>query len=124
MIAADGEGATKLLEIAVHRRADVRPPLDSRQVVVMSSLCRPPCSARMQLGRILCAIGYAEGGVRRNENRSVAVVARGRIQVCADGNGVPFSEQDAGKPSFSKRKSAWDIDIIRDFLRHRLGAAT
>ena len=131
MIAADGEGATKLLEIAVSGAPDVAVARTVAKSVVMSSLFKAAMfGADANWGRILCAIGYAEAEF------DVAMIEvnlsspAGRIQVCVEGSGVPFCEEQAKAVLMEKEirveidmhqgaaeATAWGCDLTYDYVK-------
>ena len=95
-IAADGEGATRLLECEVSGAADLASARVIAKSVICSSLVKAAIfGADANWGRVLCAIGYS--GVPTDVN-AVDVVfhsAKGDILVCQNGAGVDFSEEIA-----------------------------
>lgn len=95
-IAADGEGATKLLECSVTGAKDKANAKKVAKSVISSTLTKAAMfGADANWGRILCAIGYAGAEL---DIRKVGVSLRsgaGEIQVCEDGAGVDFSEEKA-----------------------------
>ena len=96
MLARDGEGATKLLECRVAGAKTLRDARAAAKAVISSSLFKSAMfGADANWGRVLCALGYsgADIGVAR-----VGVAFEspaGRIEVCANGAGIPFSEEQA-----------------------------
>ena len=94
MIAADGEGATKLLECAVTGACDdINARIIAKSVICSSLFKAAMFGADANWGRVLCAIGYS--GAKVNID-SVAVSfesVKGRIDVCLNGAGIPFSEE-------------------------------
>ncbi len=131
MIAADGEGATKLLEIAVTGAPDVMTARAVAKSVVMSSLFKAAMfGADANWGRILCAIGYAEAEFDVSMIEVHLSSPAGKIQVCADGNGVPFSEEtaktillekeitvDINMHQGSAAATAWGCDLTYDYVK-------
>mgnify|MGYP006072956713 FL=1 len=108
LMAGDGEGATKLLVCKVDGAAD----LDTAKTVSKSVICSTLFKAAMfgadaNWGRVLCAIGYSGAAVDVNKIdvsfRSVA----GQVDVCVNGAGIPFSEEEA-----SKVLGEHDIEIL------------
>ena len=108
LMAGDGEGATKLLVCKVDGAAD----LDTAKTVSKSVICSTLFKAAMfgadaNWGRVLCAIGYSGATVDVNKIdvsfRSVA----GQVDVCVNGAGIPFSEEEA-----SKVLGEHDIEIL------------
>jgi glutamate N-acetyltransferase/amino-acid N-acetyltransferase len=96
--ARDGEGATKLIECIVKGAPDEETAKSVAKTVVSSNLLKAAFSAAdANWGRILCAIGYAEGEFDINKVSVELSCASGRITVCKNGAGVPFSEDEAFK---------------------------
>ncbi len=95
-LAADGEGATKLLICSV-RGAKTKP--DAVKVakgVICSSLFKAAMfGADANWGRVLCAIGYSGADVDVTKVGVSFSSSKGEIEVCRNGAGVDFSEEDA-----------------------------
>ena len=93
-IAADGEGATKLILCKLTGATDQASAIKLAKSVINSPLVK--CAmfgADANWGRVLCALGYA--GVPTDVNK-VAVTfssAAGSVNVCQNGMGVDFSEE-------------------------------
>ena len=131
LIAADGEGATKLLEIAVAGAPDVSTAKIVAKSVVMSSLVKAAMfGADANWGRILCAIGYAEAEFDVAKIEVHLSSPAGKIRVCVDGSGVPFSEEAAKKILLEKEirvdidmhqggasATAWGCDLTYDYVK-------
>ncbi len=95
-IAADGEGATRLLLCEVTGAADRDAARTVAKSVVCSSLVKAAIYGRdANWGRVLCAIGYS--GVDTDVAKIGVRLAStaGEIEVCRDGAGVAFSEERA-----------------------------
>ncbi len=97
-IAADGEGATKLLECVVCGAIDK----DNARIVAKSVVCSSLFKAAMfgsdaNWGRVLCAIGYSGADVDVSKVSVRFRSANGEILVCENGAGVEFSEELAKK---------------------------
>ncbi len=111
MIAGDGEGATKLLEcrvVGAKTEADAKKAAKS---VVCSSLTKAAMfGADANWGREVCAIGYSGANVDLSKIDMRFSSAAGKILVCQNGVGVPFSEEAAKKILLEK-----EIDILFDF---------
>lgn len=131
MIAADGEGATKLLECVVTGSESVASAKAIAKSVICSSLTKAAMfGADANWGRVLCAIGYA--GVPADVSK-VGVSfksAAGAITVCENGAGVDFSEELA-KTVLSESEidilvtlgdgdsaaTAWGCDLTYDYVK-------
>ena len=95
-IAADGEGATKLLECKVSGAADLATAKTVAKSVVCSSLTKAAMfGADANWGRVLCAIGYSGAAVDVNKIDVAFKSAKGVLPVCKNGAGVAFSEEKA-----------------------------
>ncbi|MBP3381140.1 MAG: bifunctional ornithine acetyltransferase/N-acetylglutamate synthase [Clostridia bacterium] len=130
-IAADGEGATKMLECKVSGADDLATAKTVAKSVVCSSLLKAAMfGADANWGRVLCAIGYSGANV---DVCKVAVSfrsAKGEIAVCENGAGIPFSEEKAkeilledeieiavsiGDGAFAA--TAWGCDLTYDYVK-------
>ncbi|HOA84691.1 MAG: bifunctional glutamate N-acetyltransferase/amino-acid acetyltransferase ArgJ [Clostridiales bacterium] len=131
MIAADGEGATKLLECRVTGAADEETARVVARSIISSTLVKAAMfGADANFGRVLCAIGYSGATVDVNKiDVSFASVA-GTVKVCEDGAAVDFSEEKAKAVLLEKEitilvdlKSggagavAWGCDLTYDYVR-------
>jgi len=107
-IAADGEGATKLLECSVTGAADVPTAKTVAKSVICSSLTKAAMFGEdANWGRVLCAIGYSGAAVDVEKIGVSFRSAAGTVEVCRDGAGVPFSEELAAQILHEK-----EIDIL------------
>ncbi|MBO7406805.1 MAG: bifunctional glutamate N-acetyltransferase/amino-acid acetyltransferase ArgJ [Clostridia bacterium] len=98
MIAADGEGATKLLECKVTGAKDVNTARTVARSVICSSLLKAAMfGADANWGRVLCAIGYSGANVDVDKIDVSFRSGAGTIEVCKHGAGVAFSEAKAKK---------------------------
>ncbi len=96
MIAADGEGATRMIEVKVSGALDKKNARKIAKSVACSSLTKAAIfGADANWGRVLCAIGYSGAEVDVMQVGVDFVSAKGEIAVCRDGAGVPFSEEKA-----------------------------
>ena len=96
MIAADGEGASKLLECVVSGAKDEENAKRVAKSVVCSSLFKAAMfGADANWGRVLCAIGYSGADVDVNKVGVAFASKAGEIKVCEGGSGVAFSEERA-----------------------------
>lgn len=131
MIAADGEGATKLIECVVQGAADN----ENAKIIAKSVICSSLVKAAMfgadaNWGRILCAIGYSGAKVNINKVQVSFISNKGSVTVCKDGVGVPFSEEEAKEILLSKEiiidilleegegtATAWGCDLTYDYVK-------
>lgn len=131
MIASDGEGATKLIECSV----DGAKSKDIAKTVAKSVICSSLVKAAMfgsdaNWGRVLCAIGYSGADVDISKVDVSFVSSAGKVDVCKNGAGVPFSEEEAkailledeiviavslNDGDFSS--TAWGCDLTYDYVK-------
>ena len=131
MIAADGEGATKLLECRVTGAGTESAAKQVAKSVICSSLLKAAMfGADANWGRVLCAIGYS-GAAVDVDTIGVSFRSRaGEIEVCRNGAGVGFSEElaktilledeieilvDLGAGGYSA--VAWGCDLTYDYVK-------
>ena len=131
MIAGDGEGATKLLECRVTGAADVKTAKTVAKSVICSSLLKAAMfGADANWGRVLCAIGYSGAAVDVNKVDVAFRSAKGTVEVCKNGAGIPFSEEIAkeillekeidiliGLNSGTAAATAWGCDLTYDYVK-------
>ena len=96
MIAADGEGADRMIEVKVSGAYDKENARKIAKSIVCSSLTKAAIfGADANWGRVLCAIGYSGAVVDINRVGVDFVSDKGEIAVCRNGAGIPFSEEKA-----------------------------
>ncbi len=96
MCAADGEGATKLIECVVSEAPDEKTAETIAKSVIESSLFKAAMfGADANWGRIACAMGYSDCDYDVNKVHVDLASEKGKITVANNGCGVPFSEDDA-----------------------------
>ena len=131
MIAADGEGATKLLECVVDGAKDELTARVVAKSVICSSLFKAAMfGADANWGRVLCAIGYSGADVDVLKVDVAFRSAKGEILVCKNGAGVDFSEELAkeilmeseiqilvGLNSGDGAAVAWGCDLTYDYVK-------
>lgn len=131
MIAADGEGATKLLECNVSGGKT----MDIARTVAKSVICSSLIKAAMfgadaNWGRVLCAIGYSGADVDVSLIDVTFRSAKGEIAVCKNGAGIAFSEEKAKEILLESEieiiidlkdgahcASAWGCDLTYDYVK-------
>lgn len=92
MLAADGEGATKLLTISVMGARTKRDASRVASAIARSPLCKTAAFGNdANWGRLLTAAGYS--GARFNPEKVNIWI--GDVQVCRNGGGLPFDENAA-----------------------------
>ena len=131
MIAADGEGATKLLECQVSGAADEKMAKIVAKSVICSSLLKAAMfGADANWGRVLCAIGYSGADVDVAKVGVSFKSAKGEVVVCQNGAGVEFSEEKAKEILLEKEieilvtlglgeaeATAWGCDLTYDYVK-------
>ena len=131
MIAADGEGATKMLECIVTGATDTATAKTVAKSVICSSLLKAAMfGADANWGRVLCAIGYSGADVDVNKVDVSFRSTKGTIPVCVNGAGIPFSEEIAkeilleknidilvGLNSGKAGATAWGCDLTYDYVK-------
>ncbi len=131
MIAGDGEGATKLLEcIATGADSEDTAKKCAKSVICSSLLKAAMFGADANWGRVLCAIGYSGADVDVSKVGVCFRSAKGTVEVCRDGAGVPFSEEIAKEILLEKEieilislgngaygAHAWGCDLTYDYVK-------
>ena len=131
MIAADGEGATKLLECKVSGAKSEDIAKTVAKSVVCSSLTKAAMfGADANWGRVLCAIGYSGAAVDVNKIDVAFASAAGEVKVCQNGMGIEFSEEKAKEVLSEKEinilinlndggysSTAWGCDLTYDYVK-------
>ena len=130
-IAADGEGATKLLECKVDGAKDLETAKTVAKSVICSSLLKAAMfGADANWGRVLCAIGYSGANVDVEKVDVSFKSVKGEIEVCKNGAGVDFSEEKAKEILLEDRieilvslnsgdetATAWGCDLTYDYVK-------
>lgn len=130
-IAADGEGATKLLECKVDGAKDLETAKTVAKSVICSSLLKAAMfGADANWGRVLCAIGYSGANVDVDKVDVSFKSVKGEIEVCKNGAGVDFSEEKAKEilledrieilislNSGDENATAWGCDLTYDYVK-------
>ena len=131
MIAADGEGATKMLECIVNGADSLLIARTVAKSVVCSSLLKAAMfGADANWGRVLCAIGYSGADVDVSKVDVAFRSKAGTVAVCKDGSGIPFSEEEAksvlseteieiliGVGDGNISATAWGCDLTYDYVK-------
>ena len=95
-LAADGEGATKLLVCSVSGAKTKKDARGVAKSVICSSLLKAAMfGADANWGRVLCAIGYSGMDVDVKKVDVSFKSSKGVIDVCKNGAGIEFSEEKA-----------------------------
>ncbi len=130
-IAADGEGATKLLECRVLGAESLKIAKTVAKSVICSSLTKAAMfGADANWGRVLCAIGYSSAKVDVGKIDVSFKSLKGEILVCQNGAGVDFSEEKAKEILLEKEieiivklnsgeysSTAWGCDLTYDYVK-------
>jgi len=130
-MAADGEGASHLITCTVRGTKDVETAETLSKSVISSSLTKAAIfGADANWGRILCAMGYSGVEFDPDEVSVAFESAAGRIDVCADGRGLPFDEDTAKTiltehdividillKSGDSECTCWGCDLTYDYVR-------
>ena len=111
MLAKDGEGATKLLEC----RVEGAPDSETARIVAKSVISSPLFKCAVfgedaNWGRVLCAIGYAKADFEIDKTYVSIASKNGKVEVCRDGAGIPFSEREAKKVLSADEITVW-VDL-------------
>ena len=131
MIAADGEGATKMLECTVcGAKNDENAKIASKAVICSSLVKSAMFGSDANWGRVLCAVGYSGADVDVNKVDLWFKSKKGEILVCQNGAGVDFSEEIAKeilleneieiKMNFNDGNgcaTAWGCDLTYDYVK-------
>ena len=98
LMAGDGEGATKLLICQTTGAQDRATARTVAKSVICSTLFKAAMfGADANWGRVLCAIGYSGAAVDVDKIDVSFRSAAGQVDVCQNGAGIPFSEEEAAK---------------------------
>ncbi len=131
MIAADGEGATKMLECNVSGASSKSVAKTVAKSVICSSLLKAAMfGADANWGRVLCAIGYSKADVDVNKIDVSFKSCKGEIKVCKNGHSIDFSEEKAKEILLENEieilvdlkdgefsSSAWGCDLTFDYVK-------
>lgn len=131
MLAADGEGASKLLECTCSGAPDMDTAITVAKSVVGSDLLKCAIFGEdANCGRILCAIGYADAEFDIAKVNVDWASTAGTVPVCRNGVCVEFSEEFAAKvlaedeihihvdlQSGEYSAKAWGCDLTYDYVK-------
>ena len=130
-IAADGEGATKLIECNVKGAASEDDAKILAKSVIKSPLVKCMIfGADANWGRVLCALGYAGPDIEADKLSCTFRSSAGGIDVCKNGKDCGFDEDEAKKiltrnhiiidccvGSGSGEATAWGCDLSYEYVR-------
>ena len=131
LIAKDGEGATKLIEVHVKNARSIIDAKKSAKAVVISSLVKTAIfGSDANWGRILCAVGYSGAELIVDNVEIFLKSGEDIIQVAKNGAGIEFSEEYATKILKEEKVEiiidlndgehnaiAWGCDLSYDYVR-------
>jgi glutamate N-acetyltransferase/amino-acid N-acetyltransferase len=110
-IAADGEGASKLVTCRMSGARSEESAERLAKSVVGSSLVKAAMfGADANWGRVLCAMGYSKAPFRPEHVDVIFRSEVGEILVCRQGDAVNFDEQKA-KEILSQKEVVIDVDL-------------
>ena len=130
-LAADGEGATKLLECTVTGAPDVATARAVSKSVIHSTLFKAAMfGADANWGRVLCAIGYTPGDFTISKTAVRLRSKAGEVFVCENAAYHPYSEDEAAVVlqeneieilvdlgCGSSTAKAWGCDLTYDYVK-------
>ncbi|MDD7403810.1 MAG: bifunctional glutamate N-acetyltransferase/amino-acid acetyltransferase ArgJ [Butyribacter sp.] len=131
MLAADGEGASKMLECTCSGAKDVETAITVAKSVISSDLFKCAMFGEdANCGRIFCAIGYADADFDIMKVNVDLSSRAGKMAVCRNGYGVEFSEDLASKilaedeiyididlQDGDSTAKAWGCDLTYDYVK-------
>ena len=131
LIAGDGEGCTCLFEVRIVNAPTKEDAKTLAKSVITSSLTKAAIYGHdANWGRILCAIGYAEGDFDISKVEVVLSSSKGSVKVCENGAGVDFSEDEAFKilsedeiviridmHDGADKSVAWGCDLTYEYVK-------
>lgn len=110
-MAADGEGASRLISCTVkNSRAEEYAERLAKAVIASSLVKAAMFGADANWGRVLCAMGYSKAPFRPEYVNISFSSAAGSIRVCKNGRGLDFDEELAKQILLEKEVSI-DVDI-------------
>lgn len=127
LIARDGEGATKLLEVRVLNASDRQEARKAARSIAGSSLVKAALFGNdANWGRVICALGYSE----IQFEPSLVDVYLGELLVAQNGRGLKFNELEAEKVLKQEEVvitvdlkagdfagTAWGCDLTYDYVK-------
>ena len=129
-MAADGEGATALLEVTVEGAASDEDAVLMAKSVIGSSLVKTAVAGHdANWGRVLCAMGYSGASFDPEKVDLYFSSAVGELQIISDGVDTGYSEQMATRILSQKeirfrivlregegRATAWGCDLTHEYI--------
>lgn len=118
-MAGDGEGATALFEVKVIHAATKEEARTLSKSVICSSLTKAMIYGHdANVGRIMCALGYAGVDFDPDQVDIYCEADARRMQICKDGLLTDYSEEEA-----TKLLSAPEVSVVVDMHRGEAEAA-
>lgn len=131
LIAKDGEGATKLIEVNVSNAKTLVDARKSAKAVVSSSLVKAAIfGSDANWGRIVCALGYSEADIDIDKIEIWMKSQEDEIKIAVNGVGVDFDEVLAKKildtssitidvdlKDGDHNATAWGCDLTYDYVK-------
>lgn len=127
MLAKDGEGATKLIEVVVENARTMEDARKGAKGIAGSALLKAAIFGEdANWGRVVCALGYSGA----NFNPDVVDVYLGGLKMAVDGGGLNFDEEIAAQilkektvvirvdlKQGSEKATAWGCDLTYDYVK-------
>nr|WP_300303193.1 bifunctional ornithine acetyltransferase/N-acetylglutamate synthase [Anaerosolibacter sp.] len=131
LIAQDGEGATKLIEVSLFHAKTQKDAKVCAKSVISSNLVKSAFfGSDANWGRIMCSLGYSGGDFVPEKVDILFKNEKGTIQLVKDGAGIPFSEEHAKEILDQKYVNivvdlkdgkygavAWGCDLSYDYVK-------
>lgn len=131
MIAQDGEGATKLIEVNLSGGKTEKDAKLCAKSIITSSLVKSAFfGSDANWGRILCSMGYSDGDFNPENVELYFESNKGIIQVVDNGRGIPFDEALAKEILLEEyvkiivklkdgeySAKAWGCDLSYDYVK-------
>ena len=130
-LARDGEGATKLIECNVAGAPDEETASKISKSVISSDLFKAAVfGADANWGRVLCAVGYADGNFSADNIDVEMSSSKGSVLVCEGSRHKEYSEEKASEILSEEEiiinidmnqgeacATAWGCDLTYDYVR-------
>ena len=130
-MAADGEGATKLIECTVKGAPDDETARKIAKSVISSNLLKAAIfGSDANWGRVLCAIGYTDAVFTADSIDVEMKSARGSVRVCEGSRHREYSEDEASEILKESEilidvnmnqgtggGTAWGCDLTYDYVK-------
>ena len=130
-LAADGEGATKLLECHISHASSPQTARLIAKTIISSDLLKAAMfGADANWGRVLCAIGYTPGDFSIDTVTLTLKSNAGQVLVCKNAAYYPYSEEEAAivlaeneiqilvdMGTGEAEGTAWGCDLTYDYVK-------